>query len=143
MSDYETEIETEPTEEFCIPCTGDVVKDDKIRFTEGVFRGSRKNPERLGDRTVEAIVLRDSYGAVKQQHTFTLKVLKSEGCQPLAKDRNVWRKGRNIYRFGTFRKAWKSESCRSPALAEKHDRGDKARAVRDARRERGPDDGNP
>jgi hypothetical protein len=61
-----------------ISCTGDVVVGDTIRWEEAVFTKSR-NPSLLGHRFVCAEVIKDSYGARKQQHTFTVIVLESDG----------------------------------------------------------------
>lgn len=127
--------------DFSIPCTGDVVAGDTIQWTEAVFDGAavrgrfgRARARFLGERTVTADVLRDSYGADRQQHTFTLRVLACEGVQPIAPGTQTTRKGRTIYRNGTRRRPWEDESARVAAAAEKHARGDDARAIRDARR---------
>ena len=122
-------------DDFTISCTGDVVAGDQIKFTEGVFDGSYRKPKFVGPRTIEALVLRDSYGREKQQHTFTLKVLASAGTNPLTVGKTVRRKGRNVYRNGTMRRAWKNESDRAAARAEKHERGDAARVDRALRKE--------
>lgn len=127
---------TNPTE-FTIPCTGDVVVGDTILFTEAVFGGSHRRPKFLGERLVQADVVRDSYGADKQQHTFTLRVTYSEGYEAIAVGTLIRRKGRNVYRNGTARRAWQDETARHAARDEKHSRGDVARAERDARREVG------
>jgi len=119
--------------EFTINCTGDVCTGDHIRFTEAVFAGSYRKPKFKGERVVEALVVRDSYGEAKQQHTFTLEVLASEGYEPLQVGATIRRKGRNVYRNGTKRKPWADESQRGEALAEKHQRGDNARAAREHR----------
>lgn len=123
---------------YTINCTGDVVSGDEIRFEEAVFSGGsfgrfRRPPKYLGNRIITARVVRDSYGASKQQHTFTLEILACEGVQPLAAGTVTTRKGRNIYRNGVTRAAWDDESQRVAATDEKHHRGDKARAVRNAR----------
>ena len=121
--------------DFPINCTGDVVAGDTIRFTEAVFGGSHRRPVKVGERVIVARVLRDSYGADKQQHTFTLKVIASEGYQPLQAGTQTTRKGRNIYRNGTQRAAWDDEGARATAADEKHTRGAAARAERAIRRE--------
>jgi hypothetical protein len=121
--------------EFTIPCTGDVVTGDQIEFTEAVFGGSFRKPRYLGERIVQAEVVRDSYGAAKQQHTFTLRVLASSGVEPLTPGATTTRKGRNVYRNGTRRAAWAVEADRRAALDEKHGRGDAARADRALRKE--------
>lgn len=81
------------------------------------------------------IVEKDSYGDRKQQHTFSIRVTHSEGCQPLAVGSLVLRKGRNVYRNGTSRKPWEDETERGEVLKEKHERGDEAREAREARME--------
>ena len=121
--------------QFTIDCTGDVVVGNTILFTEAVFKGSWENPEHVGDRTIAAKVTKDSYGEKKQQHTFTLKILSSEGTQPLIINTTTNRKGRNVYKNGTKRMPWANESDRESALTEKHERGGRARAARDRRLE--------
>jgi hypothetical protein len=119
---------------FTIDCTGDACKGDVIRFTEAVFGGSYKRPTHLGDRVIEAEIVADSYGADRQQHTFTLLVLASSGAETLAAGVKTRRKGRNVYRNGTHRQPWANEAARKAALGEKHSRGDDARAARDERK---------
>ena len=70
-------------EAFSINTTGDVVTGDVIQWEEGVFTSSKK-PKFLGNRTVRAVVVKDSYGSDKQQHTFTIFPLASSGTQPIA-----------------------------------------------------------
>jgi len=111
-------------------CTGDVVVGDEISFTEAVFGGSFKKPKFLGERTIIAKVVNDSYGSKKQQHTFTLKIISSSGYLPLEEWSTVLRKGRNVYKNGTKRKLWEDESQREDSLTEKHERGSLARAKR-------------
>jgi len=120
---------------FTIPCTGDACRGDTILFTEAVFGGSYRKPKFLGERRVVARIVNDSYGALKQQHTFALEILDSDGFDPLAPGTRTTRKGRNVYRRGTRRQPWPDEAARALALAEKHDRGSEARRRRDARRE--------
>lgn len=45
--------------------------------------GSYRKPRFLGERRVAARVLADSYGSAKQQHTFTLLVIESDGYEAL------------------------------------------------------------
>ena len=111
-----------------IQCTGDVVAGDYIKFTEAVFGGSHRRPQYLGDRTIYAEVKADSYGADKQQHTFTLRVSRAYGLDAASvRQKVIKRKGRNIYRHGTKRLVWSDEAARKVALVEKHARGDAAR----------------
>ncbi len=71
-------------------------------------------------RTIEAIIEKDSYGYEKQQHTFSLRITHSEGCESIDVGKLVCRKGRNVYRNGTYRKPWEDEEKRKIALDEKH-----------------------
>ena len=68
-----------------IDCTGDACQGDLVRWTEIVWGGGYRNPTQLGERQVVAFIEKDSYGAKKQQHTFTLKVQDSTGYQALFK----------------------------------------------------------
>ena len=120
-------------EAFSINTTGDVVTGDVIQWEEGVFTSSKK-PKFLGNRTVRAVVVKDSYGSDKQQHTFTILPLSSSGTQPIAVGKQTTRKGRNIYRNGTMRMPWINEDKRQAVANEKHARGDVARAARDRRK---------
>lgn len=119
---------------FKINCTGDACQGDVILFTETVWGGSYRKPYRVGDRTIAARIVRDSYGSAKQQHTFTLDVIWSEGTEPLAAGKQTRRKGRNVYRNGTYRLAWSDETERETVLADKHKRGTAARNARAMRR---------
>jgi hypothetical protein len=116
------------------PAHGDVVTGDTIRFTESVFSGSYRKPRYLGSRVIRAEVVRDSYGAAKQQHTFTLRVIRSTGLDALETGKTIRRKARNIYRGDPDRLRWVDEAARDIVAAEKHERGDVARATRDERR---------
>jgi hypothetical protein len=121
-----------------IDATGDVVVGDTIAFTEAVWpayspsRRSGRHP--LGERTIVARVLKDSYGDFKQQHTFTLEEVAASGFAAPAPGTRLLRKGRNIYRRGVTREPWADESQRELVRAEKHARGDAARRARAERR---------
>ena len=118
-----------------IPATGDVVAGDEIRYTETVWGGSYRKPIYCGDRFVRGEVLRESYGAAKQQHTFTILVRESSGVSALEPGAKIRRKGRNVYRGKPSRLQWADESDRLAGADEKHARGGAARADRDRRRE--------
>ena len=128
------EIETKPIKVFRIDCTGDVVNGDRIRWSEAVFSGSHRKPTFEGERTIEAEVVADSYGAAKQQHTFSLLVVRAEGTSAPSPGERIRRKGRNIYRNGCYRAVWKNEATRRKSQDEKHNRGEAARATRESRR---------
>lgn len=118
-----------------IKCTGDACVGDVVRFTEKVWGGSHWRPVAMGSRTIVARIVKDSYGAAKQQHTFTLEVISCEGAHPVSLDKKLLRKGRNLYRNGTERQRWHDERQRKAALAEKHSRGNEARRARSIRRD--------
>ena len=114
---------------YTIDCTGDVCQGDDILFSETVFGGSHRSPVALGTRRIAAAVIRDSYGAGKQQHTFTLLVIGSDGYDALRRGATIKRKGRNVYRNGVLR-ADRLDGARAAALDDKHTRGSRARAAR-------------
>ena len=111
---------------YSIDCAGDCVVGDKVCFERAVFSGSFRSAKLEGFERVEGEISSDSYGAVKQQHTFTITLQNGEKLRI---------KGRNLYRNGVFRRPWDDEAERKKALVEKHSRGDSARDARDARRE--------
>jgi len=110
---------------YNINCTGDAVVGDEVRFERATFSGSFRNAKFAGFEKVTGKIIRDNYGKDRQQHTFTLAL---EGGGELRI------KGRNLYAEGVYRKQWADESLRHAAAAEKHQRGDTARADRDQRK---------
>ena len=82
-------------------------------------------------------IIRESYGALKQQHTFTVEVLWSSGLRPKQPLENLLIKGRNLYRAvggrTVRRRPWADEMLRRSVLGEKHERGAAARGVREVR----------
>jgi len=112
--------------EYSIRCTGDAVCGDEVRFERAVFTGSFRAAKFSHFELITGTITKDSYGAAKQQHTFTLQL----------SDGNTTRiKGRNLYANGTYRKPWINESKRVAARDEKHERGNQARATRTRRYE--------
>ena len=120
---------------YNVNCAGDIVTGDCIRWTEAVFIGSHCRPKFADERTIKAEVVVDSYGAAKQQHTFSLLVVRAEGTSAPEPGSRIRRKGRNIYRNGCYRVAWEKEAARHHHQDEKHQRGDAARTAREYRRE--------
>jgi len=117
---------------FSIECTGDACVGDRVRFSKTTWSGRYPNARRAGSEVIVGLIVKDSYGADKQQHTFTI----------LRHDTNekIRIKGRNLYRAGCYREPWRDEyngysPTRAAALEEKHARGDAARADRAARRD--------
>ncbi|XP_059455855.1 zinc finger CCCH domain-containing protein 62-like isoform X2 [Corylus avellana] len=122
-----------PKSTFVINCTGDVCKGDVVLFSQKVYERFNKvtrHGRPQGKRTVAGRVVKESYGAAKQQHTFTVEVLWSKGSNRLPPLFPLLVKGRNLYRLRTFRQRWNNESGRVKVLAEKHKRGTAARLVR-------------
>lgn len=97
----------------------------------------------LGKRTVAGRVVKESYGAAKQQHTFTVEVLWCKGIKKLPPLFPLLVKGRNLYRLKTYRQPWKNEAERRKVLAEKHRRGSVARLKRAKRKRACPSDKGP
>ena len=127
-------MSTIDTNLFSVDCKGDACRGDVILFTEGVFSGSYRKPRFVGERRIAARIVKDSYGSAKQQHTFTIEVIASDGTDPLEPGTVTKRKGRNIYRNGTLRQEWPDEAARNEVLDDKHQRGDAAREARDERK---------
>ncbi|XP_024978113.1 zinc finger CCCH domain-containing protein 62 isoform X2 [Cynara cardunculus var. scolymus] len=96
----------------------------------GRFDKASRRGDVVGKRTVAGKIVKESYGASKQQHTFTIEVLWSKGPKKLPPLTPLLVKGRNLYRFRTLRQPWKSEAARSKVLGEKHKRGEAARHKR-------------
>lgn len=115
------------------------VRGDTLVWTEPVWseayspRGRRKPPS--GERKIKAVVVNESYGQAKQQHTFTLTVLEASGDDAPAKGEMIRRKGRNLYGNQAERYVWRDEEAREAVAEEKHERGIRARRDRDFRRE--------
>ncbi|PIA46425.1 hypothetical protein AQUCO_01500157v1 [Aquilegia coerulea] len=126
-----------PRSSFSINCTGDVCKGDVVLFTQRVFAKFDKvtrSGNLVGKRTIAGRVVKESYGAAKQQHTFTVEVLWSKGVKKLPPLSQVLVKGRNLYKLKTFRQCWDNEAERLKVLDEKHKRGAAARALRARKR---------
>ncbi|CAI9110139.1 OLC1v1010117C1 [Oldenlandia corymbosa var. corymbosa] len=126
-----------PRSSFNIDCTGDVCRGDVVLFTQKVFDKVTRSGRVLGRRTVAGRIIKESYGAAKQQHTFTVEVLWSKGIKELPPLVPLLVKGRNLYRMKTFRQSWKNEKERREVLAEKHQRGAAARQIREMRKTTG------
>ncbi|VFQ92056.1 unnamed protein product [Cuscuta campestris] len=128
-----------PRSSFNINCTGDVCKGDVVLFTQKVYKNFDKMTRSgnvSGKRTIAGRVVKESYGAAKQQHTFTVEVLWNRGVKKLPPLFPLLVKGRNLYKLKVFRQRWKNEKERLRVLAEKHQRGAAARLVRETRKMR-------
>lgn len=128
-----------PRSSFNINCTGDVCKGDVVLFTQKVYKSFDKMTRSgnvSGKRTIAGRVVKESYGAAKQQHTFTVEVLWSRGVKKLPPLFPLLVKGRNLYKLKVFRQRWENERERLRVLAEKHQRGAAARLVRETRKMR-------
>ncbi|KAF5466338.1 hypothetical protein F2P56_016271 [Juglans regia] len=127
-----------PVSSFVLDCKGDACTGDVVMFEQNVYEmfniASRSacGPP-CGTRIVVGRIVKESYGAAKQQHTFTIEVLWSKGEKPLPPLHPLLIKGRNLYRLKTLRQRWENEWERQKALMEKHSRGSVARSDREVR----------
>ncbi|XP_050230892.1 zinc finger CCCH domain-containing protein 62-like [Mercurialis annua] len=130
-----------PVSCFVMNCKGDACLGDVVMFEQNVYEmfniasRSASGPS-LGKRIVVGRIVNDSYGAAKQQHTFTIEVLWSKGERPLRPLQPLLIKGRNLYRLKTMRQRWEDEDKRRNVLIEKHSRGSLARDAREIRVQR-------
>ena len=112
----------------------DLVVGDDITFRESVYKYSpySRKSKFLGERLVAAIILRESYGDKKQQHTFTLEVTGSLGYEAIPEGTIIRRKGRNLYDYLIY---WQPaiDSERAKRAEDKHIRGTNARKNREIR----------
>ncbi|XP_009794763.1 zinc finger CCCH domain-containing protein 62-like [Nicotiana sylvestris] len=127
-----------PPSSFILNCKGDACTGDVVMFEQNVYEmfsiasRSATGPP-CGTRIVAGRIVKESYGAKKQQHTFTVEVLWSKGEKPLPPLHPLLIKGRNLYRLKTLRQKWDNEAERQKILSEKHTRGSVARSNREAR----------
>lgn len=127
-----------PPSSFVLNCKGDACMGDIVMFQQTVYEGyniasrSACGPP-CGERIVAGRIVKESYGAAKQQHTFTVEVLWSKGEKPLPPLHPLLIKGRNLYKLNTMRQRWEDEAERQRVLNEKHRRGSIARSNREAR----------
>lgn len=130
-----------PVSSFVLNCKGDACMGDVVMFKQNVYERfsvvsrSASGPP-YGSRMIAGRIVKESYGASKQQHTFTIEVLWSKGVKALPPLYPLLIKGRNLYRMKTLRQRWKDEGEREKVLMEKHSRGYIARSDREARIER-------
>ncbi|XP_052300507.1 zinc finger CCCH domain-containing protein 62-like isoform X11 [Citrus sinensis] len=114
-------------------CTGDVVMFEQNVYKMFNIAACSASGPPFGKRIVAGRIVKESYGAAKQQHTFTIEVLWSKGEKPLPPLRPLLIKGRNLYRLQTLRQRWEDEGERHKVLMEKHSRGFIARSNREIR----------
>ena len=107
--------------------TRSIVVGDRIKWTETVWGGSHRRPHALGERTLVAVVLRESYGAKTGQHTFTLEVCGGRGLEVPKSGAKIRRKGRNLYRDDHMEILDRADDC-VDRMDEKHERGAHAKA---------------
>ncbi|GMH03820.1 hypothetical protein Nepgr_005659 [Nepenthes gracilis] len=127
-----------PPSSFVLNCKGDACMGDVVMFEQNVYEGfnivSRSASGPLcGKRIIAGRIVKESYGAAKQQHTFTVEVLWSKGYKPLPPLHPLLIKGRNLYKLNTVRQRWVDEAERLRVLHEKYSRGHVARSNRENR----------
>ncbi|WCJ39363.1 SAP domain-containing protein [Euphorbia peplus] len=127
-----------PVSSFVLNCKGDACTGDVVMFEQNVYEmfsiasRSASGPP-IGTRIIVGRIVKESYGAAKQQHTFTIEVLWSKGEKPLPPLHPLLIKGRNLYRLKTLRQKWDDEGERQKVLLDKHSRGSLARSARESR----------
>ena len=109
---------TTPTEAYPLECTGKVVPGDQIRWSEPVFTGPYQRPVYGGTRTIEAGVVKASYGGAGGQVTFTLEVLAAKGYQAPPIGKRLFRKAETLFRNRAYRALWREEAHRDVAVVE-------------------------
>jgi len=129
---YETEEALYRSKKL-VNITGDACAGDIVWFAQDVFGGNYRKPKFIGTKLVRAIILKDSYGSKKQQHTFTLALMKSPTSKTYVKGSEFRIKGRNLYKHFTFCENFDRKD-RNEQLNEKHRRGEEARTTRAIRR---------
>ena len=104
----------------------DITTGTKIEWSEPVFAGSFRRPKKVGERTITGTVLRESYGAQRGQHTFTIEPEKCTGydADEVLNKTTIRRKGRNIY--NTARVLSKARN-HAELAREKHQRAEQAK----------------
>jgi len=74
----------------------DLTKGCLIKFSEAVFIGKYPKGKFSYRRSITALIIKDSYGQKRGQHTFTLQVIESD--DPSIQNKEfIRRKGRNVY----------------------------------------------
>lgn len=113
------------TDIYTIDCTGNCCVGDEVSFERAFFTGKYPKSKFSHMERIHGLILKESYGVQKQQHTFTI----------LDKDiNNKFRiKGRNLYKNRVLRKMWDDEDKRDIVLKEKYTRGREARETREER----------
>lgn len=101
--------------EFGIECEGNVKVGDVILWAESTAPGRPAHQRSPFMRTIVAEVLSDSYGRGLVHHSFSLRVLASEGHAPLAPGHTIQRRVESIDRCGVRRRPWTDESQRPGA----------------------------
>jgi hypothetical protein len=95
---------------FSIPCKGDIVKGDTIRFIEDAYDGRRNPPRWLGKRNVTAAItgIRPNNG----DSMLMMKVIACVGAWELKPDEEIRRPLRVIGRSDVKRIPWDNEDER-------------------------------
>lgn len=100
---------------------GDIIEFQEPVFSAGSFHHGRSTAKHLGDRTVLAKVVKESYGDDVGLHTFSLEVIDSKGYEPHEKGKIIKRRGKTIYPCKVIDNVLDKD--RVKLLEEKHERG--------------------
>ena len=68
-----------------------------IEFTESVFTGNYPKAKFSHERKITGTILKESYGAITGQHTFTIEIITCDDESYVSGDK-IRRKGRNVYK---------------------------------------------
>jgi hypothetical protein len=75
-----------------------LLKGQKIQWTEPVFEGKFPKSKFVGSRTNIGTITKDSYGLKRGQHSFTIEIIASDGANPFEPKHICRRLGRNLYK---------------------------------------------
>jgi hypothetical protein len=75
----------------------DITTGTRIKMEEKVFAGYPRS-RLIGRREITGTVTKESYGAKRGQHTFTIEVEESSGVDAPEVGKKIRRKGRNVYK---------------------------------------------
>jgi hypothetical protein len=103
---------TTPTQIYSIKANYDIVRGDKLRFSEAVFDGEGSRARLLGMRTVEARVVADSSRAGRRPGMVALLVIASDGLAALPAGAAISREAGVLFRHDAYRSSWRKEHDR-------------------------------
>jgi hypothetical protein len=119
-------------QDFYVVCTGDAAAGDLVLFEEVVRSGGGRG-RLLGRRRIFAAVLAEDFDRRRRYQAFTLRVLRSDGVEPLPPGATIRRTAEAVYEHGTRRTVWPDERARKTRFGERHERRADLRLLHDLR----------